>query len=272
MELMFCGLLFSRRGKRMSFLSSLLQIFTSFTVSELDGFQFLPVTQINSGSVYSQMANAVNYADSTGKFFLGQALGSSSLSKGTYTPTTTYQPGGTMPPVAYPTHQPNGYVVPTGTNPASMYSTSAEGVRHIKYFEGFHQRPYIINGQKYIGFGHHLSMDDTTTYISSDQADSFLAADVSKAEGLVKGAISSKISQEHFDAMVDFAYTTGSAFSGSNVVSSINSGDFGGACTALANWCYGKQNGVMALFPHLLARATFNVHKMTPAVDPQPPV
>jgi lysozyme len=258
----------------MSFLSSLLKIFTSFTINILDGFQYLPVTKINQGSIFSQMLNAVNYVDQTGKFFLGQPFSStSSLSSPSFTPAPTYTPGGTTPPVSFPTAQQNGYVVPMGTNPVNMYHLSSEGLRHLKYFEGLHQRPYVINNQKYIGYGHMLSSSDTTTYVSQDQADSFLAADVLAAEGTVKSAIMVKVSQGQFDALVDFAYTVStSAFKSSDVVSSINGGDVAGACTNLMNWCYGMQNGIVAQFAHLIARRTFNVHWVTRPVDVQPPV
>ena len=256
----------------MSFLSSLLKVFTSFTVSVQNGFSFLPVTKIRDGAIFSDMKIPVNYVDQDGNYFLGQTYGSnSSLSQPSFQQATAYQPGETTPPRAFPTYQPNGYEVPLGTNDVSMYSFSSEGLRHLKAFEGLRQRPYFINGQKYIGYGHKLPKDDKTTYISRDQADSFLTSDVSAAEGVVKSVISRNIAQGQFDALVDFAFTmNASDFKCSDVVQKVNSGDIAGACTALAQWCYVQQNGVVARNEHLTSRRTGNARWMTMAVDPQP--
>lgn len=256
----------------MSFLSSLLNVFNTFTVSVVDGFSYLPITKIRTGAAFTDMSFAVNFANQAGKFFLGQSFGSNNpLSSGSYQEQPTYQPDGTTPPNAFPTYQPNGYNVPLGTNEASMYSASSECYRHIRNFEGLHQRPYYINGQKFIGYGHKLSKNDNTTYISRDQADSYLQSDIQAAEGTVKGAISTKLTQTQFDALVDFAFTMdASTFKGSDVVSKFNGGDVGGACTALMQWCYGEQNGVLARFEHLTSRRTGNVRWMSMSADPQP--
>lgn len=258
----------------MSFLSSLLNIFSTFTVNIANGFSFLPPTQIRSGGIFTNMQTPVNYVNAAGKYFLGQAFSSSSsAASASFQQAPDYMPGDTIPPKSWPTFQPNGYNVPLGTNMPAMYHFSAEGLRHLKAYEGLHQRPYIINGQKFIGYGHKLGLNDTTTYISRDQADAFLTSDVSAAEGQVKSAISQKITQGQFDAMVDFAYTIDSGkFKGSDVVSKLNGGDIPGACTALAQWVYGNQNGVLARFAHLTSRRTANVHWMTMPADPQPPI
>jgi GH24 family phage-related lysozyme (muramidase) len=256
----------------MSLVSSLLNIFSSFTVSIQNGFSFMPVTKIRNGSAFTDMQIAVNYVNQAGKYFLGQAYGSSSvLSQPSFEEQPEYKPGDTTPPRSFPTYQQNGYEVPLGMNEASMYSASSECYRHIRSFEGLRQRPYYINSQKYIGYGHKLSKDDNTTYISRDQAESYLQSDVSAAAGRVKGAVSGKLSQGQFDALVDFAYTMdGSDFSSSDVVKAVNGGDIPGACTALMQWCYVKQNGVVARNDHLTARRAGNVRWMTMGVDPQP--
>lgn len=257
----------------MSFLSSLLNIFSTFTVSVTNGFSYLPITKIRSGAVFTDMQTAINYVNSAGKFFVGQAYGNTNpLSQASYQQQPDYKPGNTTPPTAFPTYQPNGYNVPLGMNNVSMYSASSECQRHVRNFEGLKQRPYLINGQKYIGYGHKLPKTDTTTYISRDQADTFLQQDISAAEGMVKGAVSTMLSQTQFDALVDFAFTMDSAtFKGSDVVQKVNGGDIGGACTALMQWCYGQQNGVLARFEHLTSRRTGNVRWMSMSVDAQPP-
>jgi lysozyme len=256
----------------MSFLSSLLSVFSVFTVSISNGFSYLPLTKIRSGAVFPDMKFAVNFPNEDGKFFLGQEYSSSNpLTPGSYQEQPTYQPGLTTPPTSFPTSQPNGYNVPLGMNEVSMYSASAECERHIKNYEGLRQRPYFVNGQKFIGYGHRLSKNDTTTYISRDQADTYLQSDIQAAVGTVKSAISAKLTQTQFDALVDFAFTMdASTFKSSNVVQKVNGGDIAGACTALMQWCYGEQNGVMARFEHLTSRRTGNVRWMSMSADPQP--
>lgn len=256
----------------MSFISSLLNVLSSFTVNITSGFGYLPVTKIRTGSAFTDMQYAVNYADQNGNYFQGQQFGSNNpLIQGNYQQQPKYQPQQTTPPVTFPTFQSNGYVVPTGANQASMYQASSECYRHIRNFEGLHQRPYYVNGQKFIGYGHQLPQGDTTTYISRDQAESFLTQDVGTAQGTVQGAISVQLSQTQFDALVDFAYTvSSSAFTGSDVVSKFNSGDVGGACTALMQWSYISLNNVVQRSDHLTSRRTGNVRWMSMSVDPQP--
>lgn len=259
----------------MSFLSSLLNVFLNFTLSlTSNGMLVLPVTKLRTGSIFTDMQNAINYVDQAGKYFLGQPYGSNSaMSQPNFQQAPDYTPGETTPPKSWPTYQPTGYEVPLGVNEVSQYRFSAEALRQLKVFEGLHQRPYQINGQTYIGYGHKISsFEPATNYMSRDEADSTLASDISAAEGLVKGAISTKITQGMFDALVDFAYTTtASKFKGSTVVQKINSGDIPGAATDLAQWVYINQGGTVSKSPHLSARRSFNVFWMTMPADVQPP-
>lgn len=253
-----------------SFLNSLLNVFTSFTMSVVNGFVTIPITQIRKGAFFTDMQNAVNFVNQAGKFQIGQPYGSSSsLSQPHFQEAPDYRPGETTPPRTFPTSQAGGYEVPLGLNPASMYKASAEAVRVIKMFEGLHQRPVMIDGKKYIGYGHQLSDKDTKDYVSMDEAVAMLNADISAAENMVKGAISGQIHQGHFDALVDFAFTmAGSNFKGSSVLSKFNSGDIAGACTELGQSCYVNQHGTVAKNLHLTARRMHNVKWMTMPIDP----
>lgn len=257
----------------MSFLNSLITVFTSFTMQIVQGFPAIPVTKLRHGAIFTNMDDAINYVDQNGQHFLGQAYGSLSvLAKPSFEPAQMYQPGGTTPPPAFPTSQPNGYQVPLGVNPAQMYQFSAEALRHLKTFDKLHQRPYVIEGVKYIGYAHRLSDNDSTSYVSRDKADAMLAADVAAVEGLVKGAISVPLTQGQFDALVDFAFTLSpQKFQGSEVVQKINGGDVPGAATAMAQWVYGNLNGVVQKFPHLTSRRTQNIQWLTMQINPQPP-
>jgi lysozyme len=255
-----------------TFLSSLLDIALAETVNVIDGFIYKPLTKIVKGSTFSNSKKPVNYTDSDGNYQVGQPYANDSpLASASHTEATPYTPGDTTPPREYPTTQTN-YTVPLGTNPAQMYKMSAEGRRMLKTWEGLHQRPYTIGDQRYIGYGHKIGKDDKTTYISLDQANSYLDGDISSAEGMVKGAISRPITQGQFDAMVDFAYTVdGGKFKGSEVVSKMNGGDVSGACTALMQWVYALQNNILVQIPHLVSRRNNNTHWMTAPADPRAP-
>jgi lysozyme len=257
----------------MSFLGSLVNIVSSFALQVTNGFIQVPITKLRTGTIFTEMQTAINFVDQAGKYQLGQGFGSNSvLSRPSFQESPDYRPQETVPPRAFPTAQTNGYTVPLGMNDASMYRMSAEAIRVLKMFEGLHQRPYKINGKTYIGYGHQLSDNSTTAYVSETEADSMLFADISAAERAVKGALSGQTTQGIFDGLCDFAFTvSGSKFKGSTVVQKVNSGDIAGACTDLAQWCYSSQNGVVAKIPHLAARRTHNVHWMTMPIDPLPP-
>lgn len=256
-----------------SFLNSLISIFTSFTLNVTGGFLSIPITQIRKGAAFTDMLNAIHYPDTSGKYQLGQSYGTTNTLTGpTYQPAPTYQPSNTTPPRTFPTAQPNGYNVPLGLNDASMYHLSAEGLRVLKTFEGLAQRAHVINGQAYIGYGHKIDKFDPALYWSRDQADQQLQSDVTAAEGMVKGAVSGKLTQGQFDALVDFAFTTSAdKFKSSAVVQKFSGGDIPGAMTALAQFCYTNQNGNVSRSLHLTSRRAHNIQWLSMPVDVLPP-
>jgi len=256
-----------------SFLNSLLNIVTSFTLNITNGFLTIPITQMRDGSAFTDMLNAIHYPDQDENYQLGQPYGTSNTLTGpNYEQAPEYKPGDTEPPRAFPTSQPNGYEVPLGMNEASQYQTSAEALRVIKMFEGLNQRAYMIDGQAYIGYGHKIDKFDPSLYWSADQAEATLQADVQAAEGLVKGAVSGKLSQGQFDALVDFAFTMDpDKFKSSDVVEKLGGGDIPGAVTALAQYCYVQVNGVVSRSPHLTSRRAHNIHWCSMPVKPLPP-
>lgn len=256
-----------------SYLNSILNIATQFAITIVNGFVYQPLTQLKLGSIFTDMQIPINFVNQAGKWLTGQAYGSSSiLAKPNFQEGQPYKPADTTPPRAFPVFQPNGYQVPLGVNPASMYSFSAEGLRLLKSFEMLSQRPYIANGQRYIAYGKVMSENDKTTYVSRDQADAMLNSAIGTVVSLVKGAISVPITQGQFDALVDFAFTVdANKFKNSTVVQKINGGDIPGAATAFAQWVYATQNGVVAAVPRLVARRTAFLGHLTAPVDPLPP-
>lgn len=255
-----------------SFLATFLNVVLSQTVNLLNGFIVQPLTKYTNGSFYPNSGFPINYVNSSNQYQLGNAYTNASpLSQPTFTPAPAYNPGSTTPPISYPTTQ-TSYTVPLGTNPANMYQFSAEGLRMLKVWEGLHQRPYMIGTQAYIGYGHRISSLSAMTYVSIDQANSLLITDINSITNMVQSAITGNITQGQFDALVDFGYTISSTkFMGSDVVSKMNSGDIPGACTALAQWCYVMQSGVMIKNPHLSNRRNTGIFWMTAPTMPRPP-
>jgi lysozyme len=256
-----------------NFLTTFLNIALTPTINLVNGFIIQPLTKLATGTFFSNSSFPVNYVNSSNQYQIGNAYtNNTTLSKPTFTPAPAYNPGSTTPPISYPTTQQSGYSVPMGTNTASMYQFSAEGLRMLKVWEGLHQRPYQIGTQAYIGYGHRISSLTAMPYVSIDQANSLLTSDISTITSTVQGAISVKITQGQFDAMVDFAYTISSSkFSGSDVITMLNSSNIPGACTALAQWVYVLQNNMLVKVPHLVNRRSVEIFWMTAPTTIRPP-
>jgi len=91
--------------------------------------------------------------------------------------------------------------------------TSDKGKELIKSFEGCKYRPYKLSGEMYytVGYGH-TGTDVKAGYIySREQIDKWFDADIEKFEKLVeKYNDEYNWNQNEFDALVSFAYNTGS--------------------------------------------------------------
>jgi len=51
----------------MSFLSTLLNIVSQFTITVFNGFITIPITKLKIGSVFTDMQRAINYVDQAGQ-------------------------------------------------------------------------------------------------------------------------------------------------------------------------------------------------------------
>jgi lysozyme len=88
---------------------------------------------------------------------------------------------------------------------------NAAGLELIKKSEGFRVRVYLdVEGYPTIGYGHRLIHPETfPNGISEMQATAILYGDVRDAERAVARLIRVPISQEQFDALVDFVFNLG---------------------------------------------------------------
>jgi len=109
---------------------------------------------------------------------------------------------------------------------------SDKGIRFIKEYEKFEPKPYNdAAGHATIGYGHllhygGLTKEDNETYkngITEEEATILLKQDVDKHAIIVENAITVKLTQREYDALVIFAFNTGT-LSGSTLAKRVNSG------------------------------------------------
>ena len=112
-----------------------------------------------------------------------------------------------------------------------------------KQFEGCKLVAYLDSGGvPTIGYGHTkgVKMGDK---ITQEQADKYLKEDMTQAENAVNKLVKVSLSQNQFDACVDFVFNLGEGnFSKSTLLKLINQGKFAEAANEFPKWnlCAGK--------------------------------
>ena len=122
------------------------------------------------------------------------------------------------------------------------FAYSDQGFTLTKQFEGLELNSYQDQGGVWtIGYGHTSRSVCGGQTITEDQADQLLASDVAGAVTSVNRAVTSGISQNQFDAMVDFAFNLGAAsLLTSTLLRFVNSGDFASAAPEFLKWDHCK--------------------------------
>ena len=88
-----------------------------------------------------------------------------------------------------------------------------------------------------IGYGHTGSDVHPNMTITQQQAEEFLMKDVQKASQAVNSKVHTDITQDEFDALVDFIFNVGAGnFAGSTLLKKINEGDMEGAAHEFEKW------------------------------------
>ena len=129
---------------------------------------------------------------------------------------------------------------------------------------GFAATPYNNPaGNAAIGYGHllhdgNVDATDQANYpnpIDQAQATALLTQDTAKAVDAVNKDVKVALTQDQFDAMVDFTYNEGSdAFAKSTLLKDLNNNQFGQVPAQLEQWVYGAVNGNDAVIPGLVNR------------------
>lgn len=114
---------------------------------------------------------------------------------------------------------------------------SKDGMALTEYFEGFRDTAYQDSkGVWTIGYGHTRGVHHGMTCTQAD-ADKWLLEDVAEAANAVNLYVKPGVTQEEFDALVDFTFNVGiTAFRTSTLLSKFNDNDVQGAIDEFEKW------------------------------------
>ena len=115
---------------------------------------------------------------------------------------------------------------------------STKGLSLTEQFEGCRLTAYQDQvGVWTIGYGHTGPDVTAGMTITIDAAQALLGKDVSSAADCVNNLVEVTLTQEEFDALVDFVFNLGAgAFRGSTMLRDLNAGDFTSAAAQFDMW------------------------------------
>jgi lysozyme len=118
------------------------------------------------------------------------------------------------------------------------FTYSAEGLALTKQFEGLRLTGYQDSGGVWtIGYGHTGSIVVAGMNISQADAEALLRGDLAAAVACVNREVTAEISQQQFDALVDFCFNVGRGnFLKSSLLRKVNLGDVAGAAAQFLLW------------------------------------
>lgn len=121
---------------------------------------------------------------------------------------------------------------------ANNLTYDGQGLALTEQFEGCELTAYQDQvGVWTIGYGHTGPDVVAGLTITQDQAQALLAKDVGSAAACVNDVVTVQLSQEEFDALVDFVFNLGAgAFRGSTLLRVLNTGDFAAAAAQFDEW------------------------------------
>lgn len=126
-----------------------------------------------------------------------------------------------------------------------MQSVSAKCVELIKSFEGFRSKPYLCPaGIPTIGYGSTRDINGAPITlkhpaITEQEAMNLLRISLASYEAAVRRYVKVPLTQNQFDALVDFAYNAGAKnLQTSTLLKKLNAGDYAGAAQQFGKWVY----------------------------------
>jgi lysozyme len=129
-------------------------------------------------------------------------------------------------------------------------SVSDAGVALVKRHEGFRSNVYKdVAGYETVGYGHKLRAGESfTTGLTEEQATELLKADLHEAENAVNARVTVPLTQNQFDALVDFTFNLGSGnLESSNLLAKLNKRQYSAVPGELLKWVYAGGNVVAGL-------------------------
>lgn len=127
----------------------------------------------------------------------------------------------------------------------------------IRQYEGFRAKPYLCPaGVWTIGYGStryadNCAVQPTDPAITQAQADAIMQATLGQYEDAVNRYVQVPLTQNKFDALVDFAYNAGAKnLLNSTLLRKLNIKDYAGAAKEFSKWVYADG----AVLPGLVKR------------------
>ncbi|MGA7156034.1 MAG: lysozyme [Acidobacteriaceae bacterium] len=138
-----------------------------------------------------------------------------------------------------------------------LFNYSEEGLALTKSFEGLHLEAYRdCAGIWTIGYGHTGPAVSDGQTINDEEAEMLLRADLAEAITWVNRKITAKVSQNQFDALVDFCFNAGRGnFVQSTLLRKVNAEDFAGAAAQFGLWVHAGGEVVPGLVRRRAAEA-----------------
>lgn len=148
----------------------------------------------------------------------------------------------------------------------NRHQYSDAGLALTKSFEGLRLTAYQdVAGVLTIGYGHTGPDVKPGMTITEAEADVLLRADVEEAVATVNRVVTVLISQNQFDALVDFCFNAGSGnFLRSTLLRKLNAGDAAGAAAQFALWNHAGGEVVPGLTLRRRAEANLFLEGSTP--------
>ena len=121
---------------------------------------------------------------------------------------------------------------------ANSLTYSGNGLALTEQFEACRLTAYQDQvGVWTIGYGHTGPDVTPKLTITQGQAETLLAHDVGRAADCVNKAVTIELTQNEFDALVDFVFNVGTgAFTGSTLLRVLNAGDLDAAASQFDLW------------------------------------
>lgn len=129
---------------------------------------------------------------------------------------------------------------------------SIRGLAFTEKFEGLRLTAYQDSvGVWTIGCGHTGSDVHPGLTIAHEQARALLLKDVESAVATVNRLVTVRLTQNQFDALVDFVFNAGAGnFAGSTLLRDLNAGNYAGAAAQFSKWVHAGSQ----ILPELVER------------------